>query len=629
MAKRAKELEITKRYNYKPDNERCSECDEPLKLQKYYQWRKTVQQMTGTVHVASRGGECVNPICSRKDHLVKSTVAELVSLPECTYGLDVIAQIGWWRDREHQDRKEIHSRLVGRGVQLSERQVDYLYNRYQILLACVGNQDRSSLEAVVEEHGGLKLCLDGLSPEGASEQLWVVREVESQITLVVAWLDKVNHETLQTLLGPVVALEMPILATVSDKQPCLKKALEQLWPEMPHQWCQPHFLGNIAGPIYERDRMLKTEMCQEIRAEIRESLAEVLDDENESAVHFVAGAALNATPATHLNTSRTDEPMDDELPDDEPPDDEPPSLGLETLDSIIAELTPEERQEPSHTQLESTVASPEQTKSSQQIVRDFALDLKICLSRQGRAPFIFSGLPMLDDLTALRDTILACLKINEDPYLRHWADVLTRILPDYTDDFAEVAQAQKWVKEISTILKGPPNLLMLASHSIPHPSITTGQCVKHQFKAFLKRLFLMTDLSPFLNQFRTKLFGITNRYWAGLFHCYDISGLPRSNNALESLFGQAKRQIRRRLGIHSLRDALRRQAPWALLETTATSVDELLVLFQHVSLDDYHAQRALFDARLQQLLHRFRFRHRRDALLQQRLSDWADAAPAT
>jgi len=81
---------------------------------------------------------------------------------------------------------------------------------------------------VVDAHGGLKVALDGLAPEGASEQLWVVREVESQITLVVAWLDKVDHETLQTLLRPVEELGMPLLATISDKQPCIKKALEKL-----------------------------------------------------------------------------------------------------------------------------------------------------------------------------------------------------------------------------------------------------------------------------------------------------------------------------------------------------------------------------------------------------------------
>ncbi len=192
MAKRAKELEITERRIYKPESEQCSACGEEIKLHRYYQWDKIVQQMSGTIHVASRGGICVNVDCSQVNEVVRSSAAESVSLLGCTYRLDVIAQIGWWRDKDHQDRGEIHSRLINRGVQLSERQVDYLYNRYQVLLACVGNQDKSRLQEVHQTYGGLKVSLDGLSPEGASEQLWVVREVESQITLVVAWLDTAN-----------------------------------------------------------------------------------------------------------------------------------------------------------------------------------------------------------------------------------------------------------------------------------------------------------------------------------------------------------------------------------------------------------------------------------------------------
>ena len=96
---------------------------------------------------------------------------------------------------------------------------------------------------------------------------------------------------------------MPLLVTISDKQPCIKKALEKLWPDVPHQWCQPHYLGNLADPVYEEDRKLKTKMRQNIRAEIRESLGEVLDDEDDSAVHFVAGVALNGRPSTDNSSS--------------------------------------------------------------------------------------------------------------------------------------------------------------------------------------------------------------------------------------------------------------------------------------------------------------------------------------
>ncbi|MDQ3477354.1 MAG: hypothetical protein M3492_13785 [Actinomycetota bacterium] len=37
-------------------------------------------------------------------------------------------------------------------------------------------------------------------------------------------------------------------------------------------------------------------------------------------------------------------------------------------------------------------------------------------------------------------------------------------------------------------------------------------------------------------------------YWPGLFHCYDIAGLPRTNNDLEQYFGSARYHQRRASG---------------------------------------------------------------------------------
>ena len=278
MAKRAKHLEVKKRYIYNPEFKVCPHCGEPLRAQPYYQWRKTVQQLDGAVYVASQARECVNPRCKHQGQSYTSAAAQMVTVPECTYGLDVIAQIGWWRDREHLNRKQIHERLDKRGVQISEREVDHLYARYQVLLGCGERLEVQRLQEVVKEQGGLTISLDGLEPEGASEQLWVVREVQAELILVVAWLPRVNHKTLAALLEPVVALELPLLATVSDKQGCVAKALRGVWPDIPHQWCQSHYLGNATRPVYDRDSELKTELRKGIRQEIRQSMSEVLSD---------------------------------------------------------------------------------------------------------------------------------------------------------------------------------------------------------------------------------------------------------------------------------------------------------------------------------------------------------------
>jgi len=41
---------------------------------------------------------------------------------------------------------------------------------------------------------------------------------------------------------------------------------------------------------------------------------------------------------------------------------------------------------------------------------------------------------------------------------------------------------------------------------------------------------------------------VTRSYWPGLFHCYDVAGVPRTNNDLEGFFGKLRYNERRATG---------------------------------------------------------------------------------
>jgi hypothetical protein len=49
---------------------------------------------------------------------------------------------------------------------------------------------------------------------------------------------------------------------------------------------------------------------------------------------------------------------------------------------------------------------------------------------------------------------------------------------------------------------------------------------------------------------------VTASYWPGLFPCYDVPGLPRTNNDLEQYFGAARQAERRATGRKSASPAL-------------------------------------------------------------------------
>ncbi len=46
----------------------------------------------------------------------------------------------------------------------------------------------------------------------------------------------------------------------------------------------------------------------------------------------------------------------------------------------------------------------------------------------------------------------------------------------------------------------------------------------------------------------TEFYKVTRSYWKGLFHCYDVPDVPRTNNDLEHYFGTARHQERRATG---------------------------------------------------------------------------------
>ena len=65
------------------------------------------------------------------------------------------------------------------------------------------------------------------------------------------------------------ALGVKVLGTISDAQESELLAVEQLWPEVPHQVCQFHALRDAIKPAYEADRAVKTAMRKQLQPKIR------------------------------------------------------------------------------------------------------------------------------------------------------------------------------------------------------------------------------------------------------------------------------------------------------------------------------------------------------------------------
>jgi hypothetical protein len=97
--------------------------------------------------------------------------------------------------------------------------------------------------------------------------------------------------------------------------------------------------------------------------------------------------------------------------------------------------------------------------------------------------------------------------------------------------WAPVEAAYDWVFRAATILANVAGL--------------TGAAVKASYRGLLGAMARNAgragNLSGALGHFRK----VTRSYWPGLFHCYDVDGLPRTNNELEQFFGSYRYHERR------------------------------------------------------------------------------------
>jgi len=72
----------------------------------------------------------------------------------------------------------------------------------------------------------------------------------------------------------------------------------------------------------------------------------------------------------------------------------------------------------------------------------------------------------------------------------------------------------------------------------------SGAVVKASYRGLLGAMARHAEGTGALNHFRK----VTRSYWPGLFHCYDVPDLPRTDNDLEQLFGSHRYHERRASG---------------------------------------------------------------------------------
>jgi len=566
-----KPLYAHERMIYHPELLTCPHCGDLLVTCNYLAWDKTVQRLDRGLSVASRPGHCPHATGVGSRLRLLSAEGQRLAPAGSTYGYDVVVHIGWWRQEARATYREIHAALTSR-VCISESHVGYLYQQvYLPLLACHERQHCDRLAQIAQQQGGLIVALDGLAPQGGEPQIWFIRELSSGLTLRSGWLCRQDQPTFEAFLAPLKHLEWPILAVLSDKQTGLVPAVATVLPHSRYQFCQAHYLRNLAAPLAEADAAFKVALRQSVRQQV--------------------GDVIRQEPRTA-----------------------PSHAGVLTVTGLLPSPLEAPQAPASHSptpRISPTAPAPEADEVITQLFRH----TRYLLTLKGRPPFWLAGLETYERLHNVAQLSLDLLAARYDPRLAQLYQGLQSALTPMAEPYHALYQGAAWLRDIAYILEPCPTQPLSAAQ------------VAGQLRGYLDTVVRWPDVTPTLSAFSRHLDKVSRSYWPGLFHCYDVPGLPRTNNALESHFRETRRRLLRITGQKGLTQrTLQRQGAWELLPRPSTEA-QLLATVGQTPPADLAQERQRFAAHRQRFRLQSRSRRQTQAQFNQLRQTWSTLQP--
>lgn len=159
------------------------------------------------------------------------------------------------------------------------------------------HQDAALLAEHYKDIPSLVLTIDGLQPEKGHETLYVVRELRGKRVWFAEPLLSSSADEVRRLIAKAkdwaTQLGKPVELWMSDKQDAFVTGIEAEFPDVPHRYCQNHFLRDLAKPMLEKDSHAKVQMRKKVRG-LRAIEKLVLEDRRQAQAEPEAASASAA-----------------------------------------------------------------------------------------------------------------------------------------------------------------------------------------------------------------------------------------------------------------------------------------------------------------------------------------------
>ncbi len=277
--------------------------------------RHRIETLEGQQKIVCRLVKCVDRTCPGHHRTVSPEAEAAICLPRSIFGWDLFCWIGHRRFSRHWSVPQIRGELQDSfQIRVSDDAIEDVITKYQAIVAA-REQDPERLAEIYRDVDDVVLSIDGLQPEKGHETLYVVRELTKKRVWFGEPLVSSSAPEVRRLIARArewaERLGKHVRLWISDKQDAFLSGIATEFPDVPHRFCQNHFLRDVAQPMLEADSHAKVRMRSKVRglraiekdllaaqrAEEFRTEADSIPSEHIASEHIAATTTDNHTPA--------------------------------------------------------------------------------------------------------------------------------------------------------------------------------------------------------------------------------------------------------------------------------------------------------------------------------------------
>lgn len=226
--------------------EECPDCGHVLPV--YQRDPRRVSGLDEIFWLIRRDKRCSREDCPGARPIFYAPKDVRVVLPSRIYGLDVTLYIGERHLCDGVSLAQITRELNARGLPIDQRHSGRVFRDFVALTTLARGGDEALCKRL-RAQGGIVLMCDGVQYDERSPVLYLVWDAISGQPLFGERKPYRGENDLVPLLERVRAMDVPVVGVVTDKEKGLVPAVERVFPDVPYQFCQTHFLKNCAKPM--------------------------------------------------------------------------------------------------------------------------------------------------------------------------------------------------------------------------------------------------------------------------------------------------------------------------------------------------------------------------------------------